>query len=968
MALTAASAAQSVFNLSAARWTVQNPRRNISIPGSLPSQAHLDLYRAGVIGDPYYGENEYTLQWIYQTNWTYSSNLSSPLRRSNQSDPTATYLLFDGLDTFTTISLCGCTIAATDNQFRQWHFDVTGVVASCDEPEPRLELNFGSTSQIVDAIAVEPGQEQFPPNTDFNTHIPHRQFARKEYGDFGRNYGVAFLPAGPWKSAWVIQLAGEQLYVRNADFDLYKAGQLNNLRPVQSNPWVLNASIDVLGDIPPGAVMKYRVMHSDRAGETVSMGSLSRVNITGQGHTITGEATLDQEAYELWWPNGMGPQKLYNIQVDITDASGRCLASTVRRMGFRTIVVNQAPTSASQIAQGIAEGGNFQFEVNGQEFWAKGSNFVPPDAFWPRVTPEHVRILLSSAAEAHQNLIRLSASGIWNPDFLYDIADELGLLLWTDLTFGDILYPTDEEFLANVAAEATYQVRRLNHHPSLAAFVGNNEMQTLNMWASLSALPQMIEPYGAQEAVGRLYYYKTQLEELFLNTLAPIVFGNSKSISYLTSSTNSGYVSLNHSATPPITPRYEAYSPIPKDAVPLLMALNLSAQTAQEVLAFPADTNASTVKYRDTDWYDYYLPDDFDDDVYPRGRFAVEFGFYSWPSMQTWSQVLPTEHLRFNDSTLLTRVHQSAIRGQSGASSSIQNITGALASSGALTIALEKYYPLPNLSHPVANFSAWCQTSQIFQADFVKSQIQFYRWGSSQSWRQMGSLYWQMNDIWQTASWSSIEYDGRWKYLHYVIKDIYQPVIISPFHNTTIGQLNITVTSDLWKAVSGQATLTWYTWEGATLRSPMTIPFTVGAINATNIWQTTLSNSTMNLTDAVLHLTLTAQGPAGANLTNQTFTHENFFFPVPLREAALVDPEVRVTYDENTDRFSVQAHKGIAAWTWLDYPEGPVVSFDQNAFTLLPGKARELGYTIRKAGREWIRNVTVRSIWNNTLS
>ena len=44
----------------------------------------------------------------------------------------------------------------------------------------------------------------------------------------------------------------------------------------------------------------------------------------------------------------------------------------------------------------------------------------------------------------------------------------------------------------------------------------------------------------------------------------------------------------------------------------------------------------------------------------------------------------------------------------------------------------------------------------------------------------MGALYWQLNDIWQGASWSSLEYGGQWKLSHYFAQSFFRPVIISP--------------------------------------------------------------------------------------------------------------------------------------------------------------------------------------------
>lgn len=68
---------------------------------------------------------------------------------------------------------------------------------------------------------------------------------------------------------------------------------------------------------------------------------------------------------------------------------------------------------------------------------------------------------------------------------------------------------------------------------------------------------------------------------------------------------------------------------------------------------------------------------------------------------------------------------------------------------------------VPNKTDSIANFSSWCHVTQIFQAGFYKSEIQFYRRGSGFENRQLGSLYWQLEDIWQAPTWAGIEYDGK---------------------------------------------------------------------------------------------------------------------------------------------------------------------------------------------------------------
>ena len=74
-------------------------------------------------------------------------------------------------------------------------------------------------------------------------------------------------------------------------------------------------------------------------------------------------------------------------------------------------------------------------------------------------------------------MLRVWASGAYTPDFIYDMADEKGILMWSEFEFGDALYPVDPEFIENVVEEATYNVRRANHHPSLALWAGGKVIE-----------------------------------------------------------------------------------------------------------------------------------------------------------------------------------------------------------------------------------------------------------------------------------------------------------------------------------------------------------------------------------------------------------------------------------------------------------------------------------------------------------
>ncbi|KAI1102051.1 glycoside hydrolase family 2 protein [Jackrogersella minutella] len=911
--------ALTLSDLSDTAWTVTNEDRNISVPGNVPSYVHLDLYASQVIEDPYYGLNDFNLRWIALSNWTYTTQLSDLDTAGNS----RTFLLFNGLDIFADIRLCSQPVASTNNQFRQYFFDVTDILSNCESPE--LQVEFGSAPNIAEAIANQPGQETWPWGVEGLFEFTHRQFIRKEQSDFGWDWGPAFAPAGIWQKAWIIQLQEDEIYVRNSLLDLYREGQLNNLPPDQTANWILNASVDVIGVIPEGASMNFKVVDVVTQ-QKVSNGTL--LNVTNSGDVITGSIVLAKEDYNLWWPSGLGPQNLYNITIDVVSGSGKTLSSVTKRTGFRTIVLNMDVILDEEISKGIAPGNHWHFEINGHPLYAKGSNFIPPDAFWPRVTPARIRQLFDSVVAGNQNMLRVWASGAYSPDFMYDIADELGILLWSEFAFSDSLYPVDQEFLENCRLEAVYQVRRINHHPSLALWAGGNEIESLELSTVKKAAPEMYDRY------------QQEYETLFLDILLPAVYGNSRSVTYTPSSTSNGYLTINFDNPIPITERYDNATP---GAI-----------------------------YGDSDYYNYNAAQAFNISSYPVGRFANEFGFHSMPSINSWKQAVATEDLSFNSSTVMLRNHHYPSGGLN-----TTNFKNSSMGMGEMTIAAQLYYPVPSKTDPLANFSAWIHTTQIFQADYYKSQIQYYRSGSGRPERQLGSLYWQLEDIWQAPTWAGIEYDGRWKVLHSVAKDIYQPVIVAPLWNVSTGILQVYAVSDLWEEVKGQASLGWVTWDGRVVTLDSDVDFTIGALNATLLATVDIADLTstqaINASEVVFVANLTAEGKPPNTDATRTYTHSNYHTPTPLASAALVDPGLSVEHDNNTDEFVVRTEKGTSIWTWVSLQEDDaddvIVAFDENGFLLKKGEERRIGYSVINGGQKagWESRVGVSSIWDNNL-
>jgi beta-mannosidase len=126
------------------------------------------------------------------------------------------------------------------------------------------------------------------------------------------------------------------VYVLNTDIDIFRQGSINHLPPDQSKPWVVNASIDYLGDLPDGSSMTFQITDPQNRNATLASGDLQ--NITTSGNSITGVVLIGADTPKLWWPNGLGEQNLYYLSVNVVDSRQKSLATVTKRTcpGYRS--------------------------------------------------------------------------------------------------------------------------------------------------------------------------------------------------------------------------------------------------------------------------------------------------------------------------------------------------------------------------------------------------------------------------------------------------------------------------------------------------------------------------------------------------------------------------------------------------------------------------------------------------------
>ncbi|MCR4829500.1 MAG: hypothetical protein K5864_08565 [Bacteroidales bacterium] len=130
------------------------------------------------------------------------------------------------------------------------------------------------------------------------------------------------------------------------------------------------------------------------------------------------------------------------------------------------------------------------------------------------------------------------------------------------------------------------------------------------------------------------------------------------------------------------------------------------------------------------------------------GRFMSEYGFQSYPDYSTVLRYCPADQLNIDSPTM--RSHQKHPRGVA-----------------IIDKAMKEYYGLDSRSVTLEDY---CYLSQILQAWGVGYGIWQHL---KQQPHCMGTLYWQLNDCWPVASWSSIDYYGNWKALQYRVRDLF---------------------------------------------------------------------------------------------------------------------------------------------------------------------------------------------------
>ncbi|MGN6548924.1 MAG: beta-mannosidase [Pararhizobium sp.] len=422
----------------AGEWRLEEVDGDHAAAIRLPGDVHSALQAAGVIPDPYEGRNEYDVRWVAERDW----RISRDFRLDDPAPADASwYLDVDGLDTVAEISINGTVVLSAANAFRRYR---PKVVHALKSGENRIEILIRSS---LAAGAERQARLPFPvPYSTANSPLPNGNMLRKPQCHFGWDWNIALAPLGLYGTIALKRL------------DLARIEHVTTRQRHDREAQTAELTVEVTFFAEEAGTIPLRI---DLDGHVRDIACAMQ-----PGETRVSE-TLTIQGPRLWWPAGSGDQALYTLTLDTPSER------LSRTIGLREIELLTDPDEA---------GSRFAFRVNGVEIFCRGANWIPADALFSRVTQEGVADLLTSAVEAHMNMIRVWGGGFYEPDWFYDLCDRLGLLVWQDFMFACNLYPSTPDFLCEVEAEVDDQARRLSTHPSIALFCGDNELVGALTW------------------------------------------------------------------------------------------------------------------------------------------------------------------------------------------------------------------------------------------------------------------------------------------------------------------------------------------------------------------------------------------------------------------------------------------------------------------------------------------------------
>mmetsp|Transcript_13513 Transcript_13513/g.24201 ORF Transcript_13513/g.24201 Transcript_13513/m.24201 type:complete len:984 (-) Transcript_13513:1826-4777(-) len=696
--------------------------------GHVPGDLLTDLERARVIGDPLYERNFKTESHIWSKgNWSYEKVVDSKVCAGGGN---TCLLVLDGVKMGAVLRLNGKVVKRLRDQFLRY------IVPIPNGEVVRIAISFEKSVDEEGRFMACSGGWDWAPFTEV------------------RKRGIHTMSLGIWKSVYVV--AARKLVIKHIVPQIIATHDDNRRicdtgTPGCTDSWSFVVYVRVhLHQLKRAGCKGTNITLNTHVAWSDKVSSIS-VNPCQSELVQVNLGTVTKDDVKLWWPHTTGKQHLYRISVCI-EAS-----CTVRKVGFRTVsLVTGNDTNPNYVKHAKNATGNdmhgMYFRVNGDIIYSRGANVIPMDEMEGRYETSAHRQLVLNVRDANMNMVRIWGGGIFYPTSFYDACDELGVLVFHDMAYAQRGHAPKKTLTQD--SELRHQIRRLSHHASIIVWNSCNECVVIP-FTPTGIYASFVMKVVAEEDISRILWPScpsngwtsgvhrlTSLPTSYSPKLAPWVLPKRKIEVHGPYTHGTGFPATN--------------------GLSMLVKLKPSVPPRFDFLKKQVESPAN--------WTGPWV----------KSTFVSEFGSVVMSSFESFSATLDPLHYSLHggsprDTCTSTIMANKCIGRNSMA---------------------ERNYPCDSIifAHFGENIDLDAVGEKVFrsqlylcmlgQALMMKGTIETKRASN-----EFGCLTWQLNEIWPTGGWGSLEYGsrrtgqvvgGRWKILHHWFREIlFKDVFIS---------------------------------------------------------------------------------------------------------------------------------------------------------------------------------------------
>ena len=398
------------------------------VPARVPGNFELDLMRAGVIEDVFYGENPLLAQKRENLHLWYVRTFEASCAEKQK-------LVFEGLDTYADIYLNGTLIGSADNMLIAHEFAADNLICGKNELVVHIKPVFLET-------------RKHPIGAGSFVHLRYNAESlavRKAAHTFGWDIMPRILSGGIWRSVRLEQIRKErieEIFLRTARLGKTRAVMRLYYQTALASDFAYEYTLKIEG-----------VCKDSRFEKEIRLW-----NASGTDH-------LEIESPYLWWTRDMGEPNLYSVTATLMHGE-----DAIDRVRFRT-GVRTFDLKRTSLAD---ENGEFCFYLNGEPLFVRGTNWVPMDALHSR-DKERLPRALALLGDSGCNMVRFWGGNVYEDASAYEYCDENGIAVWQDFGMGCATYPMDERTCRALEKEVTAVVKKYRQYTCIALWAGDNE-------------------------------------------------------------------------------------------------------------------------------------------------------------------------------------------------------------------------------------------------------------------------------------------------------------------------------------------------------------------------------------------------------------------------------------------------------------------------------------------------------------